>query len=54
MTRPKFCITIHLPPWPMTVGAASSGPVVWDIHSDVTHGVRSIAPWATTAACLLA
>jgi hypothetical protein len=27
---------------------------VWDKHSAVTHDVRSIAPWATTAASLLA
>jgi hypothetical protein len=38
---------IHLPPWPTAVGAASSGPLVWDRHSVVTHGVRSITSWAT-------
>jgi hypothetical protein len=34
-------------PWPAAVGAASSGPLVWDRHSVVPHGVRSLAPWAT-------
>jgi hypothetical protein len=30
-------------PWPTAVGAASSGPLAWDRHSAVTHGVRNIA-----------
>jgi hypothetical protein len=33
--------------WPTVVGAARSGPLVWDGHSDVPHGVRGLAPWAT-------
>jgi hypothetical protein len=34
-------------PWPTVVGAASNGPLVWDRHSAVPHGVRGLAPWAT-------
>jgi hypothetical protein len=33
--------------WPTAVGAASSGPVVWDRHNAVAHGVRDIASCAT-------
>jgi hypothetical protein len=33
--------------WPTAVGAVSSGPLVWDRHSVVPHGVRGLAPWAT-------
>jgi hypothetical protein len=33
-------------PWPTAVGAASSGPLVWDKHSAVAHDVRSIGSWA--------
>jgi hypothetical protein len=34
-------------PWPMAVGAAWSGPLVWDRHSTVPHDVRGLVPWAT-------
>jgi hypothetical protein len=34
-------------PWPTAVGAARSGPLVWDRHSAVPYGVRGLAPWAT-------
>jgi hypothetical protein len=37
----------NITPWPTAVGAASSGPLVWDRHSVVPHGVRGIASWAT-------
>jgi hypothetical protein len=37
----------NITPWPTAVGAASSGPVVRDRYSVVTHGVMSIALWAT-------
>jgi hypothetical protein len=33
--------------WPTAVGSARSGPLVWDRHSAVPHGVRGLAPWAT-------
>jgi hypothetical protein len=33
--------------WPTAVGAARSGPLVWDRHSVVPHGVRGLALWAT-------
>jgi hypothetical protein len=38
----------YITPWPMAVGATSSGPLVWDRHSAIPHGVRDLAPWATT------
>jgi hypothetical protein len=34
--------------WSTVVGAASSGPLVWDRQSTVPHCVRGIASWATT------
>jgi hypothetical protein len=33
-------------PWPTAVGAASSGPLVWDKHGVIPHDVRGLAPWA--------
>jgi hypothetical protein len=57
MIRSKFCknytsaIVAYgvrvITSWPTTIGAASSGPLVWDRLSAVPHGVRSIALWAT-------
>jgi hypothetical protein len=47
-----YVVVVHgvrdVTPWPTAVGAARSGPLVWDRHSAVPHGVRGLATWATT------
>jgi hypothetical protein len=57
IVRRKFCkkytsaVVAHgvrdMTSWPTAVGAARSGPLVWDKHSVVSHGVRGLASWVT-------
>jgi hypothetical protein len=35
--------------WPMAVGAARSGPLVWPRRGALRHVIRGLAPWATTS-----
>jgi hypothetical protein len=59
IVRHKFCNSIHLPPCPRRQGynAVSHGGrsrQEWARLGAIRHGVRGLAPWATTTAGLLA
>jgi hypothetical protein len=59
IVRHKFCNSIHLPPCPRRQGynVVSHGGrsrQEWARLGAIRHGVRGLAPWATTTAGLLA